>query len=342
MPEVVQLACEEHALLLILPLHSCAAQALHGSAIAELMLLCATRSPCPNDKLVRNICNQACSDPSETPNAAQAAEQARQQQQLEERQQSHRAAGPRSAAAAGSSGATATQAAEVAAAVGVAIDAAHNPNRTKRLGAEAALKCIAGRFGARLWEQLPGLWSLISAPIMAAAAVLDPGAAQAPGAAAPPADAAPADVQQLVNALQVLKVTAPHVSKELLPSLASLLPALVACSRHDNAVVRAGCAKCLASITAAWLDDLMPPLLRLLVPLLGSADEATRLVRHRAAVACQSLCCFVGGSLPHRTRTAQARVSNLPLLSILIKQLPRQPSLLPSCLALHLLLIYRP
>lgn len=306
--------CEAHALLLILPLHSCAAQALHGSAIAELMLLCATRSPCPNDKLVRNICNQACSDPSETPNAAQAAEQARQQQQLEERQQSHRAAGPRSAAATGSSGAAATQAADVASAVGVAIDAAHNPNRTKRLGAEAALKCVAGRFGARLWEQLPGLWSLISAPITAAAAVLDPAAAQAPGAAAPPADA---DVQQLVNALQVLKVTAPHVSKELLPSLASLLPALVACSRHDNAVVRAGCAKCLASITAAWLDDLMPPLLCLLVPLLGSADEATRLVRLRAAAACQSLRWLKGFLLPPTTHAPLGHESSTRSCSLL-------------------------
>ena len=36
-------------------------------ALAELIAVCATRSPSPNDKLVRNVCAMACGDASHTP-----------------------------------------------------------------------------------------------------------------------------------------------------------------------------------------------------------------------------------------------------------------------------------
>lgn len=51
----------------------CAAlQRVAAEAMAELMVGCSGRSPCPNDKLVRNLCSMACSDPADTPAAAAA------------------------------------------------------------------------------------------------------------------------------------------------------------------------------------------------------------------------------------------------------------------------------
>ena len=40
-----------------------------AEALAELMYHCVARRPCPNDKLIKNICSLTCMDPSETPQA---------------------------------------------------------------------------------------------------------------------------------------------------------------------------------------------------------------------------------------------------------------------------------
>ena len=42
-------------------------QEVFGMALAQLMVACISRTPCPNDKLVRNLCTMAWSDPAETP-----------------------------------------------------------------------------------------------------------------------------------------------------------------------------------------------------------------------------------------------------------------------------------
>ncbi|KAF6253887.1 SNF2 family N-terminal domain-containing protein [Scenedesmus sp. NREL 46B-D3] len=47
-------------------------QAVAASALAELMASCASRQPCPNDKLVKNLCVMACGDGCDTPCAAAA------------------------------------------------------------------------------------------------------------------------------------------------------------------------------------------------------------------------------------------------------------------------------
>lgn len=47
-------------------------QAVAAEALAELMAGCAARQPCPNDKLVKNLCSMLCGDSSETPCAAAA------------------------------------------------------------------------------------------------------------------------------------------------------------------------------------------------------------------------------------------------------------------------------
>ena len=47
-------------------------QDVAAEALAELMVGCAIRQPCPNEKLVKNLCGMLCGDPSETPCAAAA------------------------------------------------------------------------------------------------------------------------------------------------------------------------------------------------------------------------------------------------------------------------------
>eukprot|EP00798_Chlamydomonas_sp_ICE-L_P022197 gene22197-29257_t len=75
----------------------------------------------------------------------------------------------------------------------------------------------------------------------------------------------------------VLKIVGPSVVPQLVPSLADTLPLICTCSRHVNAAVRSAVASCLGALANSWLEELMPPLLRLLVPQLGSRDDSTRL-----------------------------------------------------------------
>lgn len=45
-------------------------QGYAASKIARLLQLCASRTPCPNAKIVKNLCGSVCVDPMLTPNAA--------------------------------------------------------------------------------------------------------------------------------------------------------------------------------------------------------------------------------------------------------------------------------
>lgn len=45
-------------------------QGYAASNIARLLQLCSTRSPCPNAKIVKNLCSSVCVDPMLTPSAA--------------------------------------------------------------------------------------------------------------------------------------------------------------------------------------------------------------------------------------------------------------------------------
>ncbi|KAL0178498.1 hypothetical protein M9458_027392, partial [Cirrhinus mrigala] len=45
-------------------------QGYAASNIARLLQLCAARSPCPNAKIVKNLCSSVCVDPLLTPSAA--------------------------------------------------------------------------------------------------------------------------------------------------------------------------------------------------------------------------------------------------------------------------------
>ena len=42
-------------------------QTRSAKALAKLLELCITREPCPNAKIIKNLCSFACSDPSVTP-----------------------------------------------------------------------------------------------------------------------------------------------------------------------------------------------------------------------------------------------------------------------------------
>ncbi len=150
--------------------------------MAELLLLCASRTPSPNDKLLRNLCAMAWSDPAEVPPVVPPATGTT-------ATTSTSAAAAATAAVAASGGGSATEpdaaALEAAAAALSALDgsgvaaaaaaAAATPEaqaaRVARLGGEAALVAACEVFGDQLWTRLPALWQILSAPLATADAV---------------------------------------------------------------------------------------------------------------------------------------------------------------------------
>ncbi|KAJ9524538.1 hypothetical protein QJQ45_024108, partial [Haematococcus lacustris] len=244
-----------------------------AAGLAELLLLCAHRTPCPNDKLVRNICSMAWGDPAATPSAAAAAEaaeaQERQAAALSSPGGKDSIALPQTPKAANGiptdDGAAVALVADAAAAAAAQAATATSPAaaaaKIARMGAEAALRATCTAFGPKLWTALPTLWTLVAAPLTAVV--------QAAGVVA--------DLQPVVHALQLLAVVAPQLHSDLVGSVEVLVPAVCACARVSNVAVRESSARCAASLAAAWLERLMPALLRQLVPSLASASGADRL-----------------------------------------------------------------
>ncbi|MEW5306068.1 MAG: hypothetical protein WDW36_008565 [Sanguina aurantia] len=224
-------------------------QAVCATAIAQLIQLCLGRKPSPVDKLLKNLCAMAWGDPGETPPITAA---------------DCTAALP----TAGSIGLgslvsspTPTPPQDPAAAAACVV---------ARRGAEAALRATAGLFADTLWTSLPVLWELTSAPLTAAAAACSDPTTRGSCLQVP-------QLQSLVNALAVLRVLGPALAGGAEQSLLPLLPLLLACGRHPSPAVRSAVRGCLCGLLGRWLGALMPEVLRLLVPSLGSADALERL-----------------------------------------------------------------
>lgn len=155
------------------------------------------------------------------------------------------------------------------------------PQAVARLGAERALAALCRRFGSALFEGLPPLWDLMTSVLLAggggfsSSSVMGNGGVSkdAQGTTAPPQPPG-GDPQAIVHALQVLKVAGPCLHPELLQQALQVLPSLVGCCSHANAAVRLAAARCAAALAAALPQQVLPPLLRLLLPLLeGTQPE---------------------------------------------------------------------
>lgn len=86
---------------------------------------------------------------------------------------------------------------------------------------------------------------------------------------------ASSDVQAVTQALQVLKVAAPALEPRLLLQALQLLPAVAGCCCHEAAVVRQAGARCAAALALALPEQVLPPLLKLLLPLLEGGCPAS-------------------------------------------------------------------
>ena len=213
-----------------------------AASIAEMMNLCTSRKPSPNDKLLKNVTAMVCGDETETLKAGSTEEQ-------EE---------PEDAAAKKKKKSVA----------GIVEEETVSDATVARIGGEAVIRSISEKFGADVFEKLGALETLMVKPI-----------------SQPPKDGAnAADLQSLVDALQLLKILGPGVHESLEKKVINLTTAAFPAALYEDVAVRKTAAKTIAKIAARHPEKVLSSLLDFIVPKLEEGEAASETAKRAGAV----------------------------------------------------------
>ncbi|XP_076831393.1 TATA-binding protein-associated factor 172 isoform X2 [Brachyhypopomus gauderio] len=279
------------------------AQGAAASSLARLLQLCSTRQPCPNAKILKNLCGSVCADPALTPNAAcpvppsapPTLEGAK--ASVSEKDGMHHTVNKtrgiitlyrhqRAAFAITSKRGPTPKPSKApsndlsqGSAVSMETDESKRPILIQRRGAEFSLTTIARHFGPELTKALPYLWESMTGPLKAVVdtqgfdgrRLLEKGDSLA---------------QDLVNSLQVLDITAGAMDQELIPLLLEQLPLLCACLQHPYTAVRHMAARCVGVLSKIATMETMNVFLERVLPWLGAIEDSTKQEGAIEAMAC--------------------------------------------------------
>uniref|UniRef100_A0A4W4EL65 BTAF1 RNA polymerase II, B-TFIID transcription factor-associated n=1 Tax=Electrophorus electricus TaxID=8005 RepID=A0A4W4EL65_ELEEL len=279
------------------------AQGYAASGLARLLQLCAARSPCPNTKIVKNLCGSVCADPALTPNAAcpvpspvpPAPEGAKGDASEKDcmRHMVNKTKGiitlyrhQRAAFAITSKRGPTPKPSKAppndlpqGSAVSMETDESKKPILIQRRGAEFSLTTIARHFGLELTGALPHLWDSMTGPLKAVADVHGFDGRQL-------LEKGDSVAQELVNSLQVLEIAAGAMAEELIPLLLEQLPLLCTCLQHPYTAVRHMAARCVGVLSKIATMETMNVFLERVLPWLGAIDDSTKQEGAIEAMAC--------------------------------------------------------
>ncbi|XP_054654807.1 TATA-binding protein-associated factor 172 isoform X1 [Dunckerocampus dactyliophorus] len=274
-------------------------QGYAASFIAKLLQQCAGRSPCPNSKIIKNLCASVCVDSSVTPSSACPVPPMQENAKgsgLEKDCLHHmvnktrgiltlyrhqRAAFAITSKRGPVPKSSKTPSTELPPGSIVGIDNdERKPFLIQRRGAEFSLTTISKHFGADLTRSLPYLWENTVGPLRTVvneSYVIDRQAQLERGDAAS---------QELVNSLQVLEVMAGAMSHELKPLLLEHLPHLFTCLQHPYTAVRHMAARCVGVLSKISMLETMDAFLECVLPWLAAIDDCTKQEGAIEALAC--------------------------------------------------------
>lgn len=223
-----------------------------AEALAELMYHCVSRRPCPNDKLIKNICSLTCMDPSETPQAKSLStmESIDDQGLL-----SFRAP-------------VSKQKSKVHVLAGE--DRSKVEGFLSRRGSELSLRLLCEKFGVLLFDKLPKLWDCLTE-------VLKPSSSESLLVSNEKQVTASiesvSDPQTLINNIQVVRSVAPVLNEELKPKLLTLLPCIFKCVQHSHVAVRLAASRCITSMAQSMTVKVMGAVVENAIPMLEDASS---------------------------------------------------------------------
>jgi len=250
-----------------------------ANSLAKVLDSCASREVSPNDKVVKNLCSFACSNREKTPpvdlanlnghvDPCQGILTLYLQEKLAERGSKSKGRKKRDLA---NKGLKAVNEVSRDAANSIVdplqglsdVDSEEQQKsvETQCRGASFALKSIARHFGSELPHRMPKLWELSLLSISGQAVLTN--------------------LQDLVNALQVLQIILPDMSQSLHPELLYLIPHLLNMVGHNSTVVRYMSATCLSEMAKFLPVQIMSSVVEVLVPQL---DDSVPTERRQGAV----------------------------------------------------------
>ncbi|KAM9804251.1 TATA-binding protein-associated factor 172 [Neosynchiropus ocellatus] len=274
-------------------------QGYAASFIAKLLQQCAPRTPCPNSKIIKNLCASACVDSSVTPSSVcpvpptqdpvrgdsvekdthHMVNQNRGIITLYRHQKaafaitSKRGPVPRAPKAPSTElppGST----------ISTENDETKKPFLIQRRGAEFSLTTIARHFGSELTKSLPYLWENTVGPLRI---VVNENQSMDRQVQLERGDNA---AQELVNSLQVLEIMAGAMDRELKPLLLQHLPHLFTCLQHPYTAVRHMAARCVGVLSKIATLETMSNFLECVLPWLAAIDDCTKQEGAIEALAC--------------------------------------------------------
>ncbi|KAF7656101.1 hypothetical protein LDENG_00046220 [Lucifuga dentata] len=271
-----------------------------ASFIAKLLQQCAGRSPCPNPKIIKNLCASACVDSTVTPSSACPVPPTQETVKavgLEKDGMQHMVNKTRGiitlyrhqkAAFAITSKRgptpknpkTPTTELPPGSTISTGNDESKKPCLIQRRGAEFSLTTIARHFGPNLTRILPYLWENTVGPLRTVAdgsqGIDRQGQLERGDSAA----------QELVNSLQVLEVMAGAMAPELKPLLLEHLSHLFVCLQHPYTAVRHMTARCVGVLSKIAMLETMNQFLECVLPWLAAIDDCTKQEGAIEALAC--------------------------------------------------------
>ncbi|XP_008278401.1 TATA-binding protein-associated factor 172 [Stegastes partitus] len=275
-------------------------QGYAASFIAKLLQQCAGRLPCPNPKIIKNLCASACVDSAVTPSSACPVPPTQENAKgsgLEKDGMHHmvnktrgiitlyrhqRAAFAITSKRGPTPKAPKTPTTELppGSTISTDNDESKKPFLIQRRGAEFSLTTVARHFGADLTRTLPYLWENTVGPLRTVATenrCIDRQVQLERGDTA---------AQELVNSLQVLEVMAGAMAAELKPLLLEHLPHLFTCLQHPYTAVRHMAARCVGVLSKIATLETMNNFLECVLPWLAAIDDCTKQEGAIEALAC--------------------------------------------------------
>ncbi|CAL1577030.1 unnamed protein product [Knipowitschia caucasica] len=271
-------------------------QGYAASFIAKLLQQCAGRSPCPNSKIIKNLCSSVCVDSRCTPFSDTPVSPPKgnflekdvmnhtvtkthgiitlyRHQKAAFAITSKRGPVPKSQR---------PQSSELPSGSSLSPDTDESSKSCliQRRGAEFSLTTISKHFGANLTKSLPYLWENTVGPLRNVAkdnhqinrvVELEKGDEAA---------------QELVNSLQVLEVLAPAMSAEFKALLLEQLQHLFTCLQHPYTAVRHMSARCVGALCKISMLETMNCFLERVLPWLAAIEDCTKQEGAIEALAC--------------------------------------------------------
>ncbi|EDS39763.1 TATA-binding protein-associated factor 172 [Culex quinquefasciatus] len=267
-------------------------QKLAAKYLAELLEQVTVRNPCPNNKIVSNLCMLLKSDTDFTPKLVIPEREMRHYDPANTgdtnpyhgiitlmNQQKTKENGASGSRGPGRPASVTTDVLTVEETLNENEETSRKNARTQRLGATHAITTICSYFKESLPLKLPIVWQLMTEKILTIVvdSYIDRLSRELISAE---------DTNEFMTSLQLIEVSARHIHRSLHEKLFELLPKLCLLLRHPLKSIRHMVGRCLATLAMVDTQVVMTMVINDIVPMLNSIENVIKRQGAAEAIAC--------------------------------------------------------